>query len=83
LNRLVGPKDILVSAINLTLDPNLKKELRDLAKHQLEDPRIHEIRRSLEVGTPVGTEKFMLRVGFCAVKMTGRTRTGGQYSVGI
>jgi hypothetical protein len=63
LNQLVRPKDILVSAINLNLDPNLKKELRDLAKHQLEDPRIHEIRRSLEVGTPTGIEKFMLRNG--------------------
>jgi hypothetical protein len=35
LNQLVRPKDILVSAINLNFDPNLKKELRDLAKHQL------------------------------------------------
>jgi hypothetical protein len=61
LNQLMRPKDILVPDINLNLDPNLKKELRDLEKHQLEDPRIHEIRRTLQSGTPARTEKFRLR----------------------
>jgi hypothetical protein len=61
LNQRVRPKDIFVSAIDLNLDPNLKKELRDLAKHQLQDPKINEIRRTLGAGTPARTGKFMLK----------------------
>jgi hypothetical protein len=77
LNQLVRPKEILVSPINLNLDPDLKKELGNLAKHQLEDPRISEIMQTLrELGSSRSGMKF------CIVRMTRRTHTGGQYSLG-
>ncbi|PNF35697.1 hypothetical protein B7P43_G17396 [Cryptotermes secundus] len=61
LNQLVRPKEVLVSPINLNLDPDLKKELGNLAKHQLEDPKICEIMRTLETGIPSRAGQFTLR----------------------
>jgi hypothetical protein len=61
LDQIRKPKEIFVSTINLNLDPHLKKELKDLAKYQLEDPRIKKIRQSLEASTFARTDKFMLK----------------------
>jgi hypothetical protein len=61
LSQVKKPKDIFVSAINLKLDPNLKKDLKDLAKHQLEDPQVREIRQSVEAGVPSRADRFMIK----------------------
>jgi transposase InsO family protein len=61
INRIGRPKDVLVSAINLNQDPNLKEVLKDLAKHQSSDLRIQEIKQKLATTLPSVQNKFMLR----------------------
>jgi hypothetical protein len=61
LSLVKKPKDIFVSAINLNLDPRLKKDLKDLAKHQLEDPKVREIRQSVKAGIPPRAINFMIK----------------------
>jgi hypothetical protein len=61
LRQVKKPKDIFVSAINPNLDPHLKRDLKDLAKHQLEDPKVREIRQSVEAGIPSRADRFRIK----------------------
>jgi hypothetical protein len=63
LNQMAKPRDILVAAIDLNVDPIIKAELRKLAAYQAEDPRIIEIKQNLGTALPPLTDKYMLRNG--------------------
>jgi hypothetical protein len=47
LNQVRKPKEILVAAINLNVDVNLKKELKDLVKLQEQDVKLIEIKQKI------------------------------------
>jgi hypothetical protein len=61
INRTKRPTDILVSAVNLNLDPNLKRELHDLVKYQNSDPRIQEIKQQLTTASHVDQNRYMIK----------------------
>jgi transposase InsO family protein len=61
INQIGRPRDVLVSAIKLNLDSDLKKELGDLAKHQSGDPKIQKIKQKLATALPSVQNKYMLK----------------------
>jgi hypothetical protein len=54
-------KNVLVSVINLNLDVNPKRELKDLAIYQGSEPRIQKIKQKLTTVFSLFQNKYMLK----------------------
>jgi hypothetical protein len=61
--QMTKPREVLVAAINLNVNPVIKNELKELAAYQEKDPRILEIRQKLANAIPPLKENYMLRDG--------------------
>jgi hypothetical protein len=61
--QMSRPRDILVTKIDLNLDPHVKKDLKKLAAHQSKDPRIVEIKQKLALDKTQSTTRYKVDNG--------------------
>jgi hypothetical protein len=61
MQQVGKPKEILFAAIDLKIDNTLRKELKELAKHQLEDVTLVKIRQQLMNNSLALKEKYLVR----------------------
>jgi hypothetical protein len=47
INDLTKPRELLVAALNLDIDDSVKRQLKDLLRHQTQDPTVEAIRQQL------------------------------------
>jgi hypothetical protein len=60
IENMSRPREVLVSRIDLDIDPTVKRELRNLSAHQTQDPRIQEIRQKLAQTAPSDTSTYKI-----------------------
>jgi hypothetical protein len=68
LSQAGKPREIFVGAINLNLDKSLKKELKDLARHQSEDLRLVDLRQRVMEDPCSVQERYLIRNHILFVK---------------
>jgi hypothetical protein len=53
------PKEIMIAATDLNLDPTVKEKLKNVARYQREDPHVQKIKGDLETAQLSTADKYV------------------------